>query len=667
MNKIIRFIHIKELTKTTIFNTYHQLHLCGFYEIGMGNKLRYDNVFWTAVKSICTNPNQQMPMSNIEKAEDYDDFILVNLSNIATNSTPESLDYFSIQYLLSFLFQLEHKYTVCFYQSEDANRSSNYYRVSNYLNLWLSQSNNMNNFLYLDLSDNIHSKNPKRLAYSFKYDTPSEKILPIICLGKSMYQCLQKPYICQRAPKSLNKLLSIVKTNQNEKNNCQYYEEYIYQAIGKMLLESPQTNDVWQQMEVKFLNSFPPLIVVYVYAIIKSHLDCQHMANLTVQSIIEKSYDYTQGLMQLIENSIKHVLDKCSSSCAFFSIRMHHKVGCMNQYISHDVFKKLKYYLEISVLDCTKDITNVGILNKYNEALKKSNLDSLSNLSEIFEYPFINSEVLDNYYSNATNVANHYGLQIFDTILTANNGLFIVQSGLEHNPDIYINSKKVLYNGRQIYFEKTSENLKNEHFSGTSYTIVLPITNDNTKSLTSNLSLGNTPLRLNKKFTATVAKELIPIQLSGGTKEDAIQKYLNDIHTQFESDPNGIIALSVNELSRSRIHLELLCKAIISIITSADKPERFIICLIDIYDEYRLLDAVRIISLFYDKTGHCKLIENKGIYLECNQNSYDVLFTGNSIKSVLENIERQRLIKKLPETFYKHIFYALKDRLAKEN
>lgn len=667
MNKTIRFIHIKELTKTTIFNIYHQLHSCKFYEIGTGNELCYDNNFWNTVKGICTDPNMQMSMSNIEKVEDYDDFILVNISNKTTDSTQESLDYFSIQYLLSFLFQLDHKYTVCFYQSENAHRSSNYYRVSNYLNLWLSQSNNMNNFFYLNLSDNIHTKNPKRLAYSFKYDTPSEKILPIICLEKSMYQCLQKPYMYQRTQKSLNKLLSIVKTNQNEKINCQYYEEYIYQAISKMLLESTLTNDAWKQVEVKFLNSFPPLIVVYVYAIIKSHLDSQHMATLTVQSIIEKSYDYTQGLMQLIENSIKHVLDKSSLSCAFFSIRMHHKVGCMDQYINHDDFKKLKYYLEISVLDCTKDITNVGILNKYNEALKKSNLNSISNLSEIFEYPFINSEVLDNYYSNAANVANHYGLQIFDTILTANNGLFIVQSGLEHNPDIYINSKKVLYNGQQIYFEKISENLKNEHFSGTNYTIILPITNDNTKSITTNLSLGNSPLRINKKYTTTVTKKLIPIQLSGGTKEDAIQKYIDEVHAQFQTDSNGIIALSVNELSRSRIHLELLCKAIISIITSTDKPERFIICLVDIYDEYRLLDAVRIISLFYDKTGHCNLIKNKGIYLECNQNSYDVLFTGNSIKSVLENIERQRLIKKLPETFYKHIFYALKDRLAKEN
>lgn len=671
MVKNIKLVHIERLTKEAIFNAYNNISSFQYYGMQTENRDLYsDNVFWEAIKKYCSRLNMKQLVQYSYEPYNYDIFVLVNLDcvdDMGTNDEP--LDYVCIQYLLAFVSHLKRKYMVCFYKNhDDLYTSSNYYRLSAFLNLWLAQKKKKDDFRYLntfaDISNSTGNYNPKRFAYKFLYDTPSEKLLPIISLNRTMYHCLDKPYNINKEKQSLNVLLEKIRTNVIDNSlYCQYYEEYMYQAINKMLTDS-KTNQFWTDVETRFLSSSPALIVVYIYAIIKNHIEDSDFLQLTAQSLIEKSFDYAHGLMQLIENSIKHVVEQNRNSCAFFSIRMHHRVGALNHYLNDTEFKNTKYFLEITVLDCTPGLKETGVVAKYNESLIKAGLKPIKNLSAIFEYPFIDSESLKEYYSNAANVANHYGLQIFDTILTSNMGLFIVESGTFESPEIYTNAKKIRSKENLVY-NVVTEKLSIKHFSGTSYTIILPIRKNKREPISSHLSLCNTPLKVKAFFEETYSLPLTPVRLNSKAKEDFVDKYIEIINELFVANKNGIIALNINEISKTRMNLELLCKAIISIISNPQNENLSVICLLDICDEYRLLDAVRLVALFYDKTGHCNFIENKGIYLAC-ENQYDILFSGDDIRAVLENIERQRLIKNLPETFYKHIVAALKDRIIGE-
>ncbi len=663
--KNIQIIHIKELTKEKIYDIYEDI-LNGdhneYYQVNDG--YFSDNSFWETIKNYCNDLNVESISKLTSKPKEYDYFILVGLNNHSQTNSSYSVDYICMQLFLGFLTQLSFPYKVCFYElAQDTITPQNYYRTSLFLNAWAIKEGVFNAFKYLNASSEISNQaekyNPKRLALKFTQDTVSENVLPIISLNRTMYHCLDSDYNLNRKISSLNELLSTIENSL--KSQRSYYEEYLYQAISKML--DTDVSDEWNNFENRFLRSQPSLITVYIYAMIKSHIDKADFENWSFQSLIEKCFDYSNGLMQLIENSVKHVVEKCEKSHAFFTIRMHHTVGDLDKYLAKSEFSNLKYFLELSVMDCTPPSYDSGILSRYNETLRESGLEPINYLKEIFEYPSIPNSTLETYYSNASNVANHYGLQIFDTIVTSNRGLFIVRSGNTDSSDVYSNDKKVFStNGAHVYKE-ISENYGNQHFCGTSYTIVLPLIKVNKENVALNLLLCNTPLEINKELYNTDCIDLVPITLSGRSKEYFINQYVNCIHDKIKGLTNGIVAFNINEASKSRIQLELLCKSVVSVISDPSYDKIKVICLLNIVDEYKLLEAVRLIALFYDKTGHCDFIKNKAIYLSsCNQ--YDIMFYDNKVSSVLENIEQQRLVKNLPQTFYDHIFAALKDRIS---
>lgn len=663
MEKYFKLIHLKDLSRKTIFDAYINLPKSKIYKYNEPSRSLFkSDFFWKTVKNYCINSNINFIESNIIPPK-YKNFILVDIKqNNAHDSEP--LDYNGIQFFLAFLFQLKNNYIVCFYNSDlnESKNQSNYFRLSIYLNLWLAQSNNIDNFLFLNLEKETH----KRLAFKYSYDEPSITVLPLVSLDKNMYLRLDKPYNKNKACESLNELLKNIKKSVNKKCIYQYYEDFLYQAINKLLSDSYMDLE-WKKKETDFIDSNPPLIVMYLYSIIKHYIDETDVQYFSVESLVEKSYDYAHGLLQLIENSIKHVTMKHKNSCAFFSVIMHHKKGAMNKYINNGYYNELKYYLELSVLDCTDALDYCGITEKYSKTLKELDIDPISSLSEIFVHPNPPSLSLDKFYSNASNIANHYGLQIFDTILTSNNGLFIVQSGITSKAEIYTNANKIYYKGDLVYKNcKEDTSLSAEHFKGTHYTIILPIDRNKKKYISSDISLSNIPLLLDNNFKPAKTYKLEPIPTKGGTKEAAVEKYKELVIEKIKSDNNGIISLDVQEISKSRYKLELLCKAIISIISNEEGNNRMIICLLNIQDEHKLLDALRIIALFFDKTGHCNFVKNKGIYLSTVNNQYDILFTGNNIKSVIENIDRQRLLQSLPEHFYTHILFALKDRIEED-
>jgi len=656
MDKIVRIIHISKLSKDEIFQTFSNLDKCKFVNWENYNYQFSDS--WKRLKNYINNEESIDCLKGIP--ENYVNLVVVDMSTKKNDSVEgDEFSFVDIPYLLAFLFQLDEEYRVVFYESATSDRNANYFRLSIFLNTWLTQNGLINNFFYLDIESEITSKqfNPKKFAFSFSRSSrPSLTVLPIISLNEKVYFSLEEPYNSLKDNKDLNNLMDQMKGKQ--KDSCYaYYKEYIYQSINQML-NSFVAKIEWEDNHNSFLSTEPPLIVLYIYGIIASHMSLNDLKKIGFEALIEKSYDYSNGLMQLIENSIKHVVNKDKEhSFAFFTIRMHHNKGAMDTILKSEEFKEMRYFLEISVIDGSKELDEPGIVNNYNKILDKNGISHISSLSDVFN----GSEAIEQYYNNVDNVANHYGLQIFDTILTSNYGLFTVKSGKRNACDTYNNALKSKFGKEQIYNSINEEH--NNHFSGTDYNIVLPVERIRERAEVGNVFIGNTPLLVEDIIDPIETISIKRISLSKSSKDEFVKKYYKELVDGLNTGKE-IVAIDTSDICKDRIHRELLCKAVITYI--ANIQDTSVICLLGIMDKYQLLDMVRIIALFYDKTGECRFMKGKGIYLCTDDCDYEVLFSGDNIKSVIENIDRQRLLNSLPLSFYDHIYYAISDRTNAE-
>ena len=656
MDKVVRIVYFSKLSKDEIFKTFSNLDKCKFI-----NWEDYNNQFSDSWKLLKKYLNDKESIEYLQEIPEY--YVNLVVVDISTNKNDsierDEFSFVDVSYLFAFLFQLDEKYRVVFYERPTNDRNANYFRLSVFVNAWLAQNGLINDFFYLDIDSEIRKEqfNPKKFAFSFLNNSrPSLTVLPIVSLNRNVYYCLEEQYNPSNGNKDLNVVMRQMKESTEDSCNV-YYREYIYQSI-KQMINSFETKIGWEDKHKSFLFNNPPLIVLYIYGVIASHMNLNDLGEIGFEALIEKCYDYSNGLLQLIENSIKHVVEKDRKhSFAFFTIRMHHTKGAMDAILKSEEFKEMRYFLEISVIDGSKESNESGIVNNYNKILDKNDINHISSLSDVFN----GSRAIEQYYNNVDNVANHYGLQIFDTILTSNYGLFTVKSGKRNIYDTYNNALKSKYGNEQIYNDINEEHTN--HFSGTDYNIILPIERIRERAEVGNIFIGNIPLLVEDIIEPIDTISIKRISLSKASKDVFVKKYYKEI---VEGLNNGkeIVALDTSEICKHRIHRELLCKAVITYI--ANMQDTSIICLLGIKDSYQLLDMVRIIALFYDKTGQCQFMKGKGIYLCSDDCNYEVLFSGDNIKSVIENIDRQRLLNSLPQSFYEHIYYAISGRTSVE-
>ena len=169
MEKIIKLFHVERLNKESIFNAYNNISSFKSYIVKTEKgDLFSDNAFWQGIKDYCNGSNRLIECES--DGHNCELFVLVNLDWFdEKEESDQPLDYVCIQYLLALVSHLKNNYMVCFYSNhKEIHASSNYYRLSAFLNLWLSQNKKRHNFRYLDTFSDIcngnDNYNPKRFA-----------------------------------------------------------------------------------------------------------------------------------------------------------------------------------------------------------------------------------------------------------------------------------------------------------------------------------------------------------------------------------------------------------------------------------------------------------------------------------------------------------------------
>lgn len=347
----------------------------------------------------------------------------------------------------------------------------------------------------------------------------------------------------------------------------------------------------------------------------------------------------SEGLFQLMDNIVMH------AGCGILSIRMHDVSGNTplksrypvyfsryNSLMEGDTRKRLintQYFLEVRI----GDISGTNVSDKFrenNQEFGNSLQGSDRTVYEEFELsaffnPSENEKTIwDKFYSHSRNIVNHYGLQIFDSILNSKEGYFQVVSGHQQYQNILV--KETI---------TRSETLK---YPGTTYTILLPMHNrvSEDKNIYDSMLLYRTNeslIQLNKVSccVCNFGKMMRP-------EAEKRAAFYESVHQKISKEVNNdnLIVIDMDTVC----YLEGIVKGVLLYLFSEEcqsQKESIYIAFINC-KTYQIIEIVRLISLSYDKMGRNSRMEKVQIFIRGKEIGEEILFYGNTLSDVGKNI-----------------------------
>ena len=377
----------------------------------------------------------------------------------------------------------------------------------------------------------------------------------------------------------------------------------------------------------------------------------ENQKNKIVHSFVVKelfeAVSISEGVLQLLENIILHAGKDPDEKIGLLSVYMRNKekdISILKGKYS-DYEEKFsnsnegkKYYFEM----CIADLSGTNIPEQFN----KNNMEYLKDKFgspeiDIYLEDFFNPSkqrrlFWQDYYDNPERAIKHYGLQIFNSIINSRNGLFIVESG-----------KYAFCNLKE----------KNESLFpwGTRYQILCPINEDNYDG-----QLINDHLFCFEKIQSVPEKILY---LPGGFEQNGDDE-INMIYERIKS--TGWIGGKILQINMSLIrNTELFIKGLLkyvyetSISEIVNKQKLLMLALLEC-NSYQILEIVRIISLYYDKQGINSKMSCVQIYIRGKKSGEEILFFGETLSDVIQNITKSACIKGIMYENIDTIDYLLK-------
>jgi hypothetical protein len=527
----------------------------------------------------------------------------------------------------------------------------NYYQI-------LSNSKVINQEEINYIFQNFINKNDKQKASIFKIKPGATQIDIMKCI------CLDNIHI----------ILEHIEGNKNEKFDL---EDKLW---------------IYNQLNIYLLNEFDKLTlltqmlwtIILIYLFEQKDIATKENKSINlVKSVLEKSLSdsiaYSEGIMQLLENSCIHTQRKS----AYFSLRIYDvnrfaKISELfsvtntiiylndkyniNNRKSKDI-EDINHYIEIIVVDDpynydsrTTNITYEGIAKNFNRINNK-----MYRLKDIF--------TLDSYISNDGNtkkspndIAHHYGIKLFKKIVLINNGFFIVSS-----PN-YINDEVILERYATTRINDTKEILEDDKPDNnvflktiTEYNMIVPLKYDweyeiqqpkehiacselfDSEIISDNNGIYNVKLIHNVKGAINISFINAEEKISQVNKlKEAIEKLVNSKDWYLN---NYIITFNIENFNYFEI--EIFAKSLFlyiadnNIKTTYKKRLLFAIYFSSSHD---INEFIRLFSIFYNITGENDYMEDVQVAL-CGLSEGEqipavkFIIAGNNVKSAYISAE----------------------------
>lgn len=354
-----------------------------------------------------------------------------------------------------------------------------------------------------------------------------------------------------------------------------------------------------------------------------------------INNLYQAAQDFAEGLFQLMENA----LDYSEGSC--FSFRIH---SGSNDYLernySNIIIDKDTYYLEVLLSDINdgdnipekfvKNLRNRVQENELSEDLVVAIANEIT-LEGFFKPNKEMEELWDEYYMIAENVTNHYGLQLFNTLVNYYQGYFAVSSMKSENDN------------SEPFYQNYGENRRGKEpklkkgYPGTQYSILLPIKRqEEQKRVGINIypAFDDIALKNSWKNQRISVEELFEgVQKiydanNRENKKNNIRKIVNNCELFYKNKTIFVIDL---KSSTYMIQVELLAKAMISFILH-HQGEHLRIALINSSHSF-LVEFTRFFAVFYNKNANCTAMKKTQLFLCDGECRTEITFAGSSLKA----------------------------------
>lgn len=347
----------------------------------------------------------------------------------------------------------------------------------------------------------------------------------------------------------------------------------------------------------------------------------------------------SEGLFQLMDNIVMH------AGCGILSIRMHDvssNTPLKSRYpvyfsgynsLTKDNYSEqlinTQYFLEVRI----GDISGTNVSDKFRENNQEFGNSLLGsdrivyekfNLSAFFSPSEKEKAIWDKFYSQSRNIVNHYGLQIFDSILHSKEGYFQVVSGHQKYQNI---QEKVKITSLDVL-----------EYPGTEYTILLPMHNrvsEDKNIYDSMLLYGAVESLIQLSKVSCCVCDFGKMMRPEAEKRAA---FYESVHQKIGKDAknDNLIVIDMDTV----LYLEGIVKGVLLYLFSEgcqNQKESIYIAFINCR-AYQIIEIVRLISLSYDKAGINRRMEKVQIFIRGKEIGEEILFYGNTLSDVGKNI-----------------------------
>ena len=407
-----------------------------------------------------------------------------------------------------------------------------------------------------------------------------------------------------------------------------------------------------------------------------------------IHSLHETCMNFAQGVLQLIDNVVSHVLgNNETDGCGVLTVRFRKSDDARKLYITDpDKFQGVDHFMELCLTDLQYG-NFMGVVEKFKNNVKNrreryrseperrlvhakfylsQNIDEADKIIEE-ESKGLRNRLRDyihnmncedvtladffgegscrpflDYISDAENIAFHYGLPILNSIVLLQEGYLHVQSGAgKHN--MFDNVQ-----GDRPY--SRVDDLIWDH--GTAFMIYLPLRlRRPIGEFDSLVPLKNdTPCQYSHvDFSPTNLPRL------GTRKEDLALWLKEQIEEDFNSSRDGDAKIGVIDCSQmvnmmhdiliiSRLDAyEVIVKALFLYLAGKSAIIDNV-ALINITQAYDVIKLFRLFALFFDRAGRNRLLsKDKSLFLVDCDGKVDILFYGNNLESIRDSLSVSRL------------------------
>lgn len=561
--------------------------------------------------------------------------IVLNLRNDYDEKIDDIYDYKYFILLQKNCFEVNNRFIYFDYSESDI------FKIASYIN-----------FNYIDIS-NIFCFNPKItkcVSTLPKKFSLSEEWLPAIYIDKEILEILRSNYDISEILNITNIVIDKQKKVDFEKLYYNHKTEnrrllYLKVCINLWIKKHDNIEKIIQNTDIKNKLNSLPLFTLLLFLLQCLKYNFKDYKRDEIYKLIDISCDYSEGMLQLAENTLNH------SNGGVLSVRLND-----NKYKLNIKTDSEYWYLRMSVCD----FSTSSIVDNIKAKIGKNNQLELSNI--FFEK---NIESYTEYLNLENNVIHHYGLMKFSQIVQKNFGTFTLFSAKSSQK----NDSTYYYAKHDSITEKDLSNnqLELNHIPGTDYDILLPLLPLETEknyspSLPVNQILNRRKLDTSKclyvldyfdffksgekrvfslnvfqnefsktEYNEQEKKEKIIDNAVKAIHDDLLNKINNELLTQYE---DFIIYFGLEGCKYKRI--EAIGKIIMGLVIKFNKESFNIHFVLQDLNENNIVFFVRQFALFY-RNNINNYMSKSQIYIQSDDGLKDVLFFSNYLSAIYDH------------------------------